>query len=393
MFYRQVGDVPRKRHTVHRDANGNRLLEELVGAEGFSGDSSLLYHRRTPSALVRVGTIEEHRPQLVPNNPVAPLHLATPEVTKEGDPVLDRRLIAGNEDIRICVARSRQSSELYRNAVGDELVYLQAGHATLQSSFGQLRVRPGDYVVVPAGVTHRWEIDHGPLELLILETSAHVRPPSRYLTPRGQFLEQAPFCERDIRAPDVPMLAEADGPVDVIVRTRAGLARHTHATHPFDVVGWDGALYPWALSIHDFEPIVGSLHQPPHVHQTFEGPNCVVCSFVPRPFDFHPDAVKVPYHHSNVDSDEVIFYSSGNFMSRAGSGVGIGSLTLHPPGFVHGPQPGSFERSIDATRTEEVAVMIDTFQPLLIADDIRPHLDPNYLTSWNRAQLGGPDTP
>jgi homogentisate 1,2-dioxygenase len=360
------------------------LLEELVGVEGFSGESSLLYHRRSPSALVRIEPIEDERPQLVPNQPIAPIHLVTAQLAKEGDPVLDRRLIAGNDDVRICVARSRESSELYRDAIGDELVFVQSGHATLQSSFGSLRVRPADYVVVPTGVAHRWVIDSAPLELLIIETSSHVRPPARYLTPRGQFLEQAPFCERDVRAPEVALVVDADGPADVIVRTRDGLARHTHANHPFDVVGWDGCLYPWALSIHDFEPIVGSLHQPPHVHQTFDGPNCVVCSFVPRPFDFHPEAVKIPYHHSNVDSDEVIFYSSGNFMSRAGSGVGVGSLTLHPPGFVHGPQPGSFERSVDATRTEEVAVMLDTFRPLLIAEDIRAHLDPAYLTSWNR---------
>ena len=384
MFYRRVGDVPRKRHTIHRDAAGNRLLEELVGTEGFSGASSLLYHRRSPSALVEVEPFLDERPRLVPNDPVAPFHVATAELAKEGDAVLDRRLVAGNEDVRLCVARSRGSSGLYRDAAGDELVYVQSGHATLESSFGSLRVRPGDYVVVPTGVTHRWVVDHGPLELLVLETSGHVRPPGRYVTARGQFLEQAPYCERDVRVPEAPLLVDDDGPVDVLVRTRDGLSRHGHASHPFDVVGWDGCVYPWALSIHDFEPIVGSLHQPPHVHQTFEGPQCVVCSFVPRPFDFHPEAVKVPYHHSNVDSDEVIFYSSGNFMSRAGSGVGVGSLTVHPAGFVHGPQPGSFERSVDATRTEEVAVMLDTFRPLLIAEDIRSHFDPAYLTSWNR---------
>lgn len=383
MFYRRVGDVPPKRHTVHRDASGLRLAEELVGEEGFSDASSLLYHRCSPSALLEVNAVDWARPALSPLHPVVPLHVRTAQATGSSDPVLGRHLLFGNDDVQLSVATLTAATPLYRDAVGDQLVYVQDGHGVLESSFGTLALRTGDYVVVPRGITHRWVVDH-PTSVLVFETSGHVRAPRHYRTATGQFLERAPYCERDIRAPEGPLVADDDGPIDVIVRTRGGLSRHTHKHHPFDVVGWDGSLYPWALSIHDFEPIVGSLHQPPPVHQTFEGPGMVVCSFVPRPFDFHPDAVKIPYHHSNVDSDEVIFYSAGNFMSRAGAGIEVGSITLHPAGFVHGPQPGSFEKSVDATRTEELAVMLDTFRPLNVSEDAMSASDPAYLTTWSR---------
>ena len=382
MFYRRVGDIPRKRHTAHRDVDGVRLIEELVGQEGFSDASSLLYHRRSPSALIGVEAVDENRPPLVPLHPVAPLHLRTAELVAGDDPVLDRRVLVGNDDVRVCMVTAQGSSGLYRSAVGDELSFVQHGTGVLESSFGALDIGPGDYVVVPAGVTQRWLAKEGGLALLVIEASGHVRTPRRYLSVDGQFLEHAPYCERDLRAPDGPLVVDHDGPAEVLVRTAAGLSRHIYAHHPFDVVGWDGCLYPWAFSIHDFEPLVGSLHQPPPVHQTFEGRGFVVCSFVPRPFDFHPDAVKIPYHHANVDSDEVLFYSAGDFMSRAGAGVGVGSLTMHPAGFVHGPQPGSYERSTHATHTDELAVMLDTFRPLLVTDHALPISDQDYPRSW-----------
>jgi homogentisate 1,2-dioxygenase len=383
MMYRRVGHVPPKRHTVHTDADGTRLLEELVGQEGFSDVSSLLYHRNSPSALLGIDAIDDNRPALCALQPVAPMHIRGGEVATGADPVLGRQLLLGNDDVRVCVAWATESSPIYRDAVGDQLVYVQSGSCVLESALGTTALTDGDYVVVPRGIAHRWELV-APVELLVFETSGHVRPPRKYLSAAGQFLEHAPYCERDIRPPSGPHVVVADGPVDVVVRTRAGLSRHTHKHHPFDVVGWDGALYPWALSIHDFEPIVGSIHQPPPVHQTFEGPNFVICSFVPRLFDFHPDAVKIPYFHSNVDSDEVIFYSQGNFMSRVGSGIGQRSLSLHPPGFVHGPQPGSYERSLDKTRTEELAVMLDTFRPLQVSESALAASDPEYVTSWSR---------
>ncbi|MDP1792516.1 MAG: homogentisate 1,2-dioxygenase, partial [Acidimicrobiales bacterium] len=384
--YRRVGDIPRKRHTVHCDAQGNRLHEELVGEEGFSGGSSLLYHRNSPSALTAIDALDDDRDTLTPLHPSAPLHLRTRAVEAPGgDPVRGRSLLAGNADLRILVAQATESSGLYRDAVGDQLVYVQHGDAVLESSFGKLTVRAGDYVVVPRSVCHRWNVITR-LSLLIVEASSHVRPPSRYLTATGQFREHAPYCERDLRIPKEPLVVSAEGPAEVLVRTRAGLTCQTYADHPFDVVGWDGTVYPWALSIHDFEPIVGSIHQPPPVHQTFEGNGFVICSFVPRLFDFHPDAVKIPYHHSNADSDEVIYYSAGHFMSRGDSGINVGSISLHPSGFVHGPQPGSYERSLDKARTEELAVMIDTFAPLLITDTARAVSDPDYFRSWSPAR-------
>lgn len=382
--YRCVGDVPRKRHTVHR-TDGERLHEELLGVHGFSGPSALLYHRRSPSDVRSITEVPESgRDDLTPNHPVSPLHLRTPELGDHAthDPVRHRTVLAGNADLVLSVAHAAATSPLYRDVAGDELVFVERGSARLDTVFGSLDVASGDYVVIPAGTTHRWA-PREPVRLLVVEARGHVTVPARYLGPTGQFLEHAPFCERDLRAPTAPLL-EDGADVEVLVRTRHGLSRHVHATHPFDVVGWDGSLHPFAFSIHDFEPIVGSLHQPPPVHQTFAGPGFVVCSFVPRPFDFRPDAVKIPYHHSNVDSDEVLYYVGGDFMSRAGSGIGLGSMSIHPAGFVHGPQPGSFEASVDAERTEETAVMIDTFAPLLVSRRAREIADPDYPRSWSR---------
>lgn len=297
--------------------------------------------------------------------------------------MLGRHQLLANDDVSISFVAATTDSPLYRNASGDELVYVHEGGGVLQSVFGELAIGTGDYVVIPAGTTHRWVVGDGGLSTLVIASSSHVSVPDRYLSATGQFLEHAPFCERDLRAPTEPLMVDGED-VPVIVANRAGLSRHVHRRHPFDVAGWDGCLYPWALNIDDFEPIVGSLHQPPPVHQTFEGQGFVVCSFVPRLFDFHPDAVKVPYHHANVDSDEVLFYAEGNFMSRAGSGIDVGSISYHPAGFVHGPQPGSVEASLDVDRTEEVAVMVDTFAPLRVTDTARSISVEGYPFTWAR---------
>jgi homogentisate 1,2-dioxygenase len=381
-YYRQVGSVPRKRHTVHRGDDGRRLPEELVGQHGFSGASSLLYHRHSPSEVVEVAAVDSADEQWAVDVPVVPRHLRTGQVAAGGDVVTGRRALLGNDDVVVSWVAADTDSPLYRSAVGDELVYVQSGAGRLESQLGVLDVAAGDYVVVPSGVVHRWVVGAGPLEVLVVVATGHVGVPRRYLSAGGQLLEHAPFCERDLRVPGEPLLVEADGPVDVLVRTRAGAGLHRMRHHPFDVVGWDGCVYPWALSIHDFEPIVGRIHQPPPVHQTFEGPGFVVCSFVPRLLDFHPDAVKVPYHHANIDSDEVLFYSAGQFTSRAGSGIGVGSISFHPAGFVHGPQPGSWEASLDRTATEEVAVMVDTFRPLRVSATGRAVSAAGYLGSW-----------
>ena len=380
--YRRVGDIPRKRHTLHR-VDGKVAAEELMGEEGFSAASSLLYHRHSPSALRAIESIEAPEPVFTANMPLKPHHLRTTELSPatHADAVLGRRYLLGNEQISLAFATVTETSALYRNATGDELVYVHRGSLVLESVFGPLAATQGDYVVVPSGTTHRYVVEDS-VDLLVFEARGHVDVPRKYLTERGQLAEGAPFSERDLRGPESEPLSAEGEDVPVLVRTRGGVSRHVHVNHPFDVVGWDGCLYPFALSIHDFEPIVGRVHQPPPVHQTFAGPGVVICSFVPRLYDFDPDAVKVPYHHSNVDSDEVLFYSDGDFMSRAGSGIGKGSISLHPAGFVHGPQPGSRERSEGVDRTSELAVMMDTFRPLGLTDVARSVSDASYPWSW-----------
>jgi homogentisate 1,2-dioxygenase len=387
--YRRVGEIPPKRHTQFRAPDGQLYAEELMGTEGFSSSSSLLYHRRPPTALVAAEAVPENDPGLGPNEPLLPRHLRTGTLPAGGDLVADRMLLLANASVRLLVAQPTQPSGLYRNAIGDEVVYLRQGSARLDSVFGSLECHAGDYVVVPTSTTHRWIVEEGePVHALILEARGHVGPPDRYLSATGQFLEHSPYCERDLHAPDEPLVAggaDADTRVEVLVRQRDGLTRYRYAHHPFDVVGWDGCLYPYKVSIHDFEPITGRVHQPPPVHQTFAGPRFVVCSFVPRKLDYHPLAVPVPYNHANVDSDEVLYYCAGDFTSRKGAGIEPGSISLHPAGFIHGPQPGSVERALGQEATDEMAVMLDTFDPLLLADGARACDDADYAWSWARS--------
>ena len=383
-FYRCVGDVPRKRHTIHH-VDGAMAFEELMGTDGFSGASSLLYHRHSPSAIIGIAPLRCAPPTFEANMPLRPHHLRTGQLGNgaSAETVLGRQALLGNEEVSMSFVSASSSSPLYRNAIGDELIYVQSGSAVLESVFGRMAVGPGDYVIVPMSTTHRWVIaDDMVTEMLIVAAHGHITVPSRYTNTTGQLVEGAPFSERDLRGPaGEPVIEEGDD-VAVLVRTRSGLSIHTHATHPFDVVGWDGCLYPWAFNIADFEPVVGRIHQPPPVHQTFAGNGFVVCSFVPRLFDFDPSAVKVPYHHANVDTDEVLFYSGGDFMSRAGSGIAVGSVSVHPAGFIHGPQPGSHERTIGVDRTGETAVMLDAFSPLGLTSEALAVSDPDYPWSW-----------
>jgi homogentisate 1,2-dioxygenase len=381
--YRQVGALPAKRHT-RLDIDGRIAAEELIGEEGFSGFSSLLYHRNSPSAITTVEALDVAQPTFSPTIPLRPHHLPTWDVprTAGADLVLGRQALLGNDDLQISWVIADATTPLYRNATGDELIYIQSGAATFESVFGEMPVGVGDYVVVPAGITHRWVVT-APVELLVIEARGHVGVPRRYLTERGQLREGAPYCERDIRGPVGEPLIVDGGDVEVIVRTRAGLTRMTHRFHPFDVVGWDGCMYPWALNIRDFEPLVGRVHQPPPIHQTFEGPGFVVCSFTPRPLDFDPNSITVPYHHSNVDSDEMMLFSEGNYAARSGSGIDVGSISFHPAGFIHGPHPGAIERSLGKTHANELAVMIDTFKPLGMSALANEISDPNYPLSWS----------
>jgi len=394
-YYRVTGDIPRKRHIRFRGPDGGLYAEELMGEEGFSADSSLLYHVHPPTAIVKSEGLPDTaaEPGVTPNHPLLPRHFRTQELPPGGDLVLGRLLLLANDDVRISFAAADAPSGLYRNSTGDEAVYLRSGSTTFESVYGSIEAGPGDYVIVPRGTIHRWlPAPGGPLHALVIEARGHIRPPRRYLSEFGQFLEHAPYCERDLRGPAGPLIADGED-VPVIVRNRGGLTRLTYAFHPFDVVGWDGFLYPYAFNIADFEPVVKRTHAPPPVHQTFEGPNFVICSFCPRPLDFDPEAVPIPYNHHNVDSDEMMYYVGGDYSARQGSGVGIGSITLHPSGFTHGPQPGAVEaviRGLEQGRstTDETAVMIDTFRPLLLAPAGQQAEDPEYAWSWAKAVRG-----
>jgi homogentisate 1,2-dioxygenase len=391
--YRQIGQIPRKRHTQFRRPDGGLYAEELMGVEGFSSDSALLYHRHLPTAIVNAQTVPDDSRETAPNLPLKPRHFRTQELkweaSDEVDAVTGRRLLFGNADVRICFVAATRPSPLYRNAFGDELLYVQTGSGAVETIYGALPVGEGDYLVVPTSCTYRVVPEHPgePMRLLVLEASGHIGPPKRYLSAKGQFLEHAPYCERDLRGPTEPLLVDGED-VDVLVRHRAGVTRYTYAHHPFDVVGWDGCLYPWAFNIRDFEPITGRVHQPPPVHQTFEGPNFVVCSFCPRKVDYHPQAIPVPYNHANVDSDELMFYVGGNYEARKGSGIGIGSMSLHPSGCTHGPQPGAVEAALGVDYFDETAVMVDTFNPLSLGEGGSACEDPRYAWTWARR---GPD--
>ncbi len=384
-YYRSAGEIPRKRHTQFRQPDGSLYAEELMGQEGFSSDSSLLYHRYLPTAIVAADEYEPPAWTRTANRPLKPRHFQTHKLDATGtDAVLGRQHLLANDDVRISYAVADRPSPLYRNAIGDECLYVEAGRARLESTFGALELREGDYAIIPTSVVHRivpLDAASGPVRLLAIEATGHIGPPKRYLTVRGQFLESSPYCERDLRAPDAPELVD-ETDVEVYVQHRRGWTRHVYARHPFDVVGWDGCLYPWAFSIHDFEPITGRLHQPPPVHQTFQGPNFVICSFVPRKVDYHPLAIPVPYNHHNVDSDEMLFYTGGNYEARRGSGIEQGSISLHPSGFTHGPQPGAPERAIGVEAFDELAVMVDTFRPLDLCEPALSCEDAGYAWTW-----------
>ncbi|MFJ5779818.1 homogentisate 1,2-dioxygenase [Streptomyces sp. NPDC093094] len=393
--YLSVGNVPRKRHTQHRSPAGTLYHEELMGEEGFSSDSSLLYHVGVPSALVDARPWELPDHSTAANRPLLPRHLKLHDLFpgpggQGADAVTGRRLVLGNGDVRIAYVAADRPSPLYRNATGDECVFVESGSATVETVFGDLQVAAGDYVILPRATTHRWVPDGPhPLRLYAIEANSHITPARQFLSRHGQFLEHAPYCERDLRVPTAPRVVDEEN-VEVYVKHRGsgpgGPAGTVHVMphHPFDVVGWDGCLFPYAFNIADYEPITGRIHQPPPAHQVFEGAGFVVCNFVPRKVDYHPMAVPVPYYHSNVDSDEVMFYVGGDYEARKGSGIGPGSVSLHPGGHAHGPQPGAVERSLGAEFFDELAVMVDTFRPLELGEAGQAADDGVYAWSWSQ---------
>jgi homogentisate 1,2-dioxygenase len=387
-YYRAVGSIPPKRHTQHRAPGGTLYFEELVGDEGFSSDSSLLYHVHIPSAVSGYRPWAMADQALTPNYPLIPRHLATRKLfgaDADGiDAVTGRRLLLGNSDVRISYVVADSPSAYYRNAIGDECLYVEAGAARVETIFGDLDAGEGDYVIVPRATTHR-VVPQGCVRIYAIEASSHIGPPKQYLSSHGQLLEHAPYCERDFRLPANPRVVEKTD-VEVYIKHRGpgGVVGTVHVLphHPFDVVGWDGCLYPYAFNIRDYMPITGKVHQPPPAHQVWAGQNFVICNFVPRKVDYHSLAIPMPYYHSNVDSDEVMFYCGGDYEARKGSGIGQGSISLHPGGHPHGPQPGAYERSIGAESFDELAVMVDTFRPLELGEAGLACDDGSYAYSW-----------
>jgi homogentisate 1,2-dioxygenase len=387
-YYRKAGIIPPQRHTQFRQPNGSLYTEELMGLGGFADNSALLYHIHPPTAISASVAFDGPTYTSRANHPLLPRHYKTHKLDVAGaDSVTGRRALLMNDDVRISYVAAEQPSPLYRNAIGDECVFVESGTATLESVFGRLDARGGDYVVIPASTTHRWvPTGEDAFRTLVIEVLAdgHIHPPQRYLSPRGQFLEHAPYCERDLRSSDEPFVVE-ETDVDVLVQARHGWTKFTYDYHPFDVVGWDGANYPYAVNWKDFQPITGRVHQPPPVHQILDAPGAVICAFVPRKFDYHPLSIPAPYSHANVDSDELLFYVEGDFVSRKGAGMEVGSISMHPAGFIHGPHPGSAEASLGKEQTEEWALMLDTFRPLYLCDAASDCEDPSYAWSWSRA--------
>lgn len=382
-IYHLMGDVPRKRHIVFRRPDGGLYAEELMGHEGFVGTSSLLYHIHPPTTVLAARRVRPLVWEADDDTSLRHRHFRTARAATGGSAVLDRVPLLFNADIGMLYAAPDAAEEpFYRNSQADEVVYVAEGGGELRSVFGTLPVRAGDYVVIHRNITHQWHFDRaqGAPKLLVMESRGHVRFPRRYRNDMGQLLEGAPYSERDIRRPAALAPHDERGEFPVLVKQYDALNELVLDHHPFDVVGWDGYFYPWAFNIHDFEPIVGRIHQPPPVHQTFQGDGFVICSFCPRPYDFDPQAIPAPYNHSNVDSDEVLFYASSEFMSR--KGIEYGSITHHPDGLPHGPHPGRAEASIGATHTDELAVMMDSFRPLKVARAAMAFEDPDYHRSW-----------
>ena len=385
-FYHALGSMPRKRHTVFRRPDGGLYAEELMGHEGFVGTSSLLYHTYPPTTIKTARKLRDVKWEADDETSLRHRHFRTARATKGGSATLDRAPLLFNSDIAMLyVEPDTNDTHFYRNSQADEVVYVIEGQGVLESVYGDLPYKPGDYVVLHRNILHRWRLDLGVAnKFLVMESSGHVRVPRRYMNDVGQLLEGAPYCERDIRRPTELHPHDEKGDFPLLVKQYDAINELVLDHHPFDVVGWDGYFYPWAFSIHDFEPIVGRIHQPPPVHQTFQGDGFVICSFCPRPYDFDPNAVPAPYNHSNVDSDEVLFYASSEFMSR--KGIEYGSITHHPDGLPHGPHPGRTEASIGAKYTNELAVMMDSFKPLKVAKPALAIEDPTYHLSWIEQQ-------
>jgi homogentisate 1,2-dioxygenase len=388
-YYFKLGQLPPKRHVQFRRPDGALYSEEVFGTEGFVGPTSTLYHIHPPTQVTGWKSMYGTKPQYVETEVMRMRHLKSAPMKPKGDPVTGRVVLFGNSDVEMSVCSPAEPMNYhFKNAMGDECIFIHFGSGTVFTQFGTLQFGPKDYIVIPKGTIYRMEFnarkkDEPSDKFLVIETAngSHIAPPPRYISKKtSQFLEHAPYCERDLKVPELPLTFDESGQFEVRIKARDLVHSYIYDYHPLDVVGWDGCYYPYIFNIDDFSPIVGKHHMPPPTHQTFEGHNFVICSFCPRVLDFHPQAIPIPYNHSNLDSDEVLYYVEGDYKAR--KGIEVGSLTLHPQGIPHGPHPGTIEKSLGKTYTNELAVMCDTFRPLYPTKAALAIDDAAYPDSW-----------
>lgn len=381
-FYHKQGQIPKKRHTQFRKQNGELYAEELVSTEGFSNIYSLIYHCHPPTMVKSIKKSGSMKPNFVVTENLKHRSFTTFSFKAHDDYLRSRKILMGNKDLYVVTAAPKKSMEDYffKNADADEVLFIHEGNGVLKTIYGQIPFEYGDYLVIPRGTIYQLEFADKNNRIFITESFSPIHPPKRYLNNFGQLLEHSPYCERDIKLPEKLITVDVKDDFNVVIKKSDQLFTYTMASHPFDAIGWDGFVYPFGFSIHNFEPITGRVHLPPPIHQTFEGNNFVICSFVPRLYDYHPQSIPAPYNHSNVDSDEILYYVDGDFMSR--KHVEKGMITLHPKGIPHGPHPGTVEKSIGQKETKELAVMIDPFYPLHLTQDALDIEDPEYYKSW-----------
>jgi len=381
-FYHKLGKIPPKRHTQFRKPDGSLYSEQLFGTIGFEGTSTNSYHMYRPTMVKEIKNQYSVKPEIALKNHLKSYRLKGFQIQPEADYLESRKTVLMNSDVAIILAAPKESTKdyFYKNSDADELLFVHKGTGTLRTHLGNLEFKYGDYLLIPRGIIYKIDFDTTDNRLFIVESRRPIYTPKRYRNWFGQLLEHAPFCERDLRRPETLETHDEKGEFLIKVKKQDDIFDIVYASHPFDVVGYDGYNFPYAFSIHDFEPITGRIHQPPPVHQTFETDAFVVCSFVPRLYDYHPNSIPAPYNHSNIDSDEVIYYVDGDFMSR--NDIEAGHISLHPAGIPHGPHPGTVEKSIGKTKTEELAVMVDTFKPLMVTKEGLKIADENYHKSW-----------
>jgi homogentisate 1,2-dioxygenase len=381
-IYHKLGSIPPKRHTVFNKPNGELYYEQLFGTIGFDGMASLSYHHHRPTMVKEIGKSIDVKPKIAVAENIHSRKLISFDVSPNSDYLQSRTPLLVNSDVIISVAAPSQSltNYFFKNADADEVLFIHKGSGTLRTMFGNISFEYGDYLIIPRGIIYQINFDSSENKMLITESSSPIYTPKRYRNWFGQLSEHSPFCERDYKLPENLETYDEIGDFTIKVKKQGKLHEVIYSSHPFDIVGWDGYNYPYGFSIHNFEPITGRVHQPPPVHQTFETKGFVICSFVPRLYDYHPKAIPSPYNHSNIDSDEVLYYVDGDFMSR--NDIEQGHISLHPGGIPHGPHPGTYEKSIGQKETLELAVMIDTFKPLQITEDAIKIEDKNYYKSW-----------